>query len=55
MTVTPLPLTPPDFAPGERLTEERMKALGVLENEFLTEEERKLVSRSYSESHQPCQ
>jgi hypothetical protein len=43
-TIPPLPTTPSDFAPGERLTEEKMKALGVLENEFLTEEERKLVA-----------
>ncbi|TEB20715.1 hypothetical protein FA13DRAFT_1644310, partial [Coprinellus micaceus] len=43
-TVPPLPTHAPEFEPGERLTRERLDDLGVLENEFLTKEERKLVA-----------
>ena len=35
---------PTPFTPRKRLTEERMESLGVLKNEFLWEEERKLAA-----------
>ena len=36
---------PPEFSPGVRLSQERMDKLGVLTNEFLWPEERKLVAQ----------
>ena len=37
--------TPPEFLPGVRLSQERLDELGVLMNEFLWPEERKLVAQ----------
>lgn len=42
-TLPPLSPSPPEFSPGIRLTQERLEKLGVLTNEFLWPEERKLV------------
>ncbi|KIK34348.1 hypothetical protein CY34DRAFT_30835, partial [Suillus luteus UH-Slu-Lm8-n1] len=36
---------PPDFLPGIWLTQERMNELGILQNEFLLPEERKLAAQ----------
>jgi hypothetical protein len=43
-TVPTLTPTPPDFIPRKWLTEEQLKELGIMENEFLMVEERKLVA-----------
>lgn len=44
-TLPQLASYPPPFLPGERLTEERMEVLGLMKNEFLWLEERKLVAK----------
>ncbi|KAF8815135.1 hypothetical protein BYT27DRAFT_7080709, partial [Phlegmacium glaucopus] len=43
-TLPELTIRPATFTPGNRLTEERMEVLGVLKNEFLWKEERKLAA-----------
>jgi len=44
LTLPPVLPNPPAFTPGSRLTTERLEALGVLSNEFLWPEERKLAA-----------
>ncbi|GLB41626.1 hypothetical protein LshimejAT787_1002260 [Lyophyllum shimeji] len=39
-----LPIFLPNFVPGIRLTQDRMDALGLMANDFLWEEERKLIA-----------
>ncbi|CAA7271313.1 unnamed protein product [Cyclocybe aegerita] len=43
-TLPAVPVVPPDFKPGIRLTEERLANLGIMENVFLWPEERKLAA-----------
>ncbi|KAF8816294.1 hypothetical protein BYT27DRAFT_7069283, partial [Phlegmacium glaucopus] len=40
-----VPLYPPAFKPGCRLTAERMEQLGLFSNDFLWSEEQKLVAK----------
>ncbi|KIY60739.1 hypothetical protein CYLTODRAFT_324351, partial [Cylindrobasidium torrendii FP15055 ss-10] len=42
-TLPPLSPHPPDFLPTKRLTHERLASLGVLDNQFLLPEERRLA------------
>ena len=43
LSLPPLPTHPPDFTPGERLTQERLDDLGLNRDDFLWPEELKLV------------
>ncbi|KAJ3871260.1 hypothetical protein F5051DRAFT_341171, partial [Lentinula edodes] len=44
LTLPSLSRNPPQFLPGARLTEERLKGLGILKNGFLWPEERLLMA-----------
>jgi DNA polymerase III alpha subunit len=43
LTLPPLPTSPPDFVPGQHLTEERLEALELNKFDFLWLEELKLL------------
>jgi hypothetical protein len=45
LSLLPLSQTPPEFQPGVQLTKEQMSELGIFQNDFLWDEEKKLAAQ----------